>query len=63
MFKLWRGARVPKMHDFFLTHGRMEFDREVPFQIGGDLQATRTSFEFHLASAGVDLVDWAKLAA
>jgi len=63
MFKLWRGARVPKMHDFFLTHGRMDFDRPVPFQIGGDLQATRTSFEFKLASASVDLVDWAKLAA
>jgi diacylglycerol kinase family enzyme len=63
MFKLWRGARVPKMHDFFLTAGRMEFDRPVPFQIGGDLQGTRTRFEFHLADAGVDLVDWARLAA
>jgi diacylglycerol kinase family enzyme len=63
MFKLWRGDRVPKMHDFFLTHARMEFDREVPFQIGGDLQAPRTSFDFRLAEASVDLVDWARVAA
>jgi diacylglycerol kinase family enzyme len=63
MFKLWRGDRVPKMHDFFLTRGRMDFDRPVPFQIGGDLQPPRTSFEFHLADARVDLIDWTRLAA
>ena len=63
MFKLWRGDRVPKMHDYFLTAGRMDFDRAVPFQIGGDLQPPRTSFEFRLADARVDLIDWAKLAA
>ena len=32
---------LPKMHDFLLTHGRMEFDRPVPFQIGGDAMGER----------------------
>jgi diacylglycerol kinase family enzyme len=64
MFKLWRGEHpLPKMHDFLLTHGRMEFDRPVPFQIGGDLAEPRTSFEFRIAGDQVDLVDWHKLAA
>jgi diacylglycerol kinase family enzyme len=62
MFRLWRGEHpLPKMHDFLITAGRMEFDREVPFQIGGDLAGDRTSFEFRLSSDVVDLVDWARL--
>jgi hypothetical protein len=63
MFRLWRGEHpVPRMHDFLLTHARMDFDREVPFQIGGDLQAPRRSFEVKIASDVVDLVDWSRLA-
>ena len=62
--RLWRGEHpMPKMHDFFLTHGRMDFDREVPFQVGGDVATPRRSFEFRIASQGVDLVDWDRLAA
>ncbi|HVK76374.1 MAG TPA: diacylglycerol kinase family protein [Kofleriaceae bacterium] len=64
MFRLWRGEHpVPKMHDWFLTHGRMDFDREVPFQVGGDVAAPRRSFEFRIAPDTVDLVDWSRLAA
>jgi len=64
MFKLWRGQHpMPKMHDFFLTSGRMEFDREVAFQIGGDLAGMRRAFEFRIAVEGVDLVDWTKMRA
>jgi diacylglycerol kinase family enzyme len=64
MFKLWRGQHpLPKMNDYFLTHGRMDFDRDVPFQIGGDLAAPRRSFEFRIARDTVDLVDWHRLAA
>jgi diacylglycerol kinase family enzyme len=59
---LWRGEHpIPKMHDLLLTHGRMEFDREVPFQIGGDLAGPRTRFEFRLADRAVDMVDWSRL--
>jgi len=64
MFRLWRGEHpVPRMHDFFLTHGRMEFDRDVPFQVGGDVGTARRSFEFRIARDVVDLVDWRRLAA
>ncbi|KAB2899047.1 MAG: diacylglycerol kinase [Kofleriaceae bacterium] len=64
MFRLWRGEHpVPRMHDFFLTHGRMDFDREVPFQVGGDVGGARRSFEFRIASEAVDLVDWSRVAA
>lgn len=64
MFRLWRGAHpMPKMHDFFLTRGRMDFDREVPFQIGGDVAAPRRSFEFRVADESVALLDWHRLAA
>lgn len=64
MFRLWRGEHpVPKMHDFFVTHARMDFDREVPFQIGGDVATPRRSFELRIAPDAVDLVDWSRLAA
>lgn len=64
MPKLWRGAHpVPKSHSFLLTHCRMDFDREVPFEIGGDLLGDRRSVEFRLAAQGVNLVDWASLRA
>ncbi len=61
MFKLWRGEHpMPKMHDFFVERCRMEFDREVPFQIGGDLAGTRRTIELSLAREHVRLVDWAR---
>ncbi|WP_309895560.1 diacylglycerol kinase family protein [Archangium sp.] len=62
MFKLWRGHHpMPKMHDFFVERLRMEFDREVPFQMGGDLMGMRRSLEFDLAEESVQLVDWRQL--
>ncbi len=64
MPKLWRGAHpVPKSHSFLLTHCRMDFDREVPFEIGGDLLGDRRSVEFRLAEVGVNLVDWSSMRA
>jgi len=62
MPRLWRGAHpVPKSHSFLLTHCRMDFDREVLFEIGGDLLGGRRSVEFRLAGVGVNLVDWPSL--
>lgn len=61
MFKLWRGDRVPKMHDFFTTGVRFELDREVPFQIGGDLAGMRKTIELRLSDQRVGLVDWTRL--
>jgi diacylglycerol kinase family enzyme len=62
MFKLWRGAYpLPKMNDFFVERVRMEFDREVPFQMAGDVMGRRHSVEFSLAEESVQLVDWRQL--
>jgi diacylglycerol kinase family enzyme len=62
MFKLWRGEHpMPKMHDFLVERVRMDFDREVPFQLGGDFLGLRRSVEFELAEERVQLVDWHRL--
>ena len=62
MFKLWRGEHpMPHMHDWFVQRVRMEFDREVPFQMGGDVIGLRRSLEFDLAGESVQLVDWRQL--
>jgi len=62
MFKLWRGEHpLPKMHDFLVERVRMDFDREVPFQMGGDVLGLRRSLEFELAEENVQLVDWHRL--
>ena len=62
IFKLWRGAHpLPKMHDFFVERLRMDFNREVPYQMGGDIMGVRRSLEFNLADESVRLVDWRKL--
>jgi len=61
--RLWRGAHpVAQMHDFLVTRARFDFDREVPFQIGGDVSAPRRSFEVRIASQGVAMTDWRRLA-
>ncbi len=62
MFKLWRGQHpLPKMHDFFSTAVRMEFDREVSFQIGGEDMGRRRAIELSLSEARVRLLDWSRL--
>ncbi len=59
---LWRGAHpLPDDHHFFVTRCRFEFDRAVPFEIGGDLVGERTSVEMALAEDAVSLLDWRKL--
>jgi diacylglycerol kinase family enzyme len=60
--QLWTGAHpLPHSHDFLLTHCRMEFDRDVPVEIGGDAIGLRRSIEYRVAPQVVSLVDWAKL--
>lgn len=62
MFRLWRGEHpIPKMHDFLLTSCRMELDRPVPFQIGGDLFGERRTVDVSLSRQRVDIVDWDRL--
>ncbi|MCP3102615.1 diacylglycerol kinase [Myxococcus sp. K15C18031901] len=62
MFRLWKGAHpLPHMNDWFVQRLRMDFDREVPFQMGGDVIGMRRSVEFDLAEESVQLVDWREL--
>jgi hypothetical protein len=39
----------------------MEFDREVPVEIGGDLVGVRRELDARLSPESVSLVDWSKL--
>lgn len=60
---LWRGAHpLPHDHHFFVTRCRFEFDRAVPFEIGGDLVGDRNAVEMSLLDDAVSLLDWRKLA-
>lgn len=61
--RLWRGEHpLPDSHDFLLTHCRMEFDREVPVELGGDVIGLRSQVEFRLLEQVVPVVDWARVA-
>ena len=63
MPRLWRGVHpLPDDHHFFVTRCRFEFDRPVPFEIGGDLAGDRTQVEMSLAAKPVPLVDWRRMA-
>jgi len=62
--QLWRGVHpLPKSHIFFLTACRWEFDREVPFEVAGDLLGDRRVVDMRAAQRGAPLVDWGALRA
>ncbi len=62
--KLWRGEHpLPNDAHWLLDACRMEFDRPVPFEIGGDVIGTRTTVDFKLATRRASLLDWRRLAA
>lgn len=62
--QLWRGHHpLPNDAHWLLDACRMEFDRPVSFEIGGDVIGTRTSVEFKLAGKRATLLDWSRLAA
>lgn len=57
------GALHPlaKDHHFFVTRCRFELDREVPFEIGGDVVGKRREFELALHEKPISLVDFRKV--
>ena len=60
---LWRGQHpLPNMHDFLVEGVRMEFDRDVPLQLAGDLAGMRRTVELKLYPERVQLVDWRRVA-
>lgn len=61
--QLWRGVHpLPHSHDFLTTHCRMEFDREVPVEVGGDIIGLRKQVEYRIAPQVVSVLDWSRLA-
>lgn len=62
--RLWRGEYgMPNDAMFLLDSCRMEFDRPVNFEIGGDVIGKRTSVDFKLSRKKATLLDWTRLAA
>lgn len=62
--RLWRGEYgMPNDAMFLVDSCRMEFDRPVNFEIGGDVVGQRTSVDFKLARQHATLLDWTRLAA
>lgn len=59
---IWNGVHpIPHSHDFLLTRCRMEFDREVPVEVGGDIIGLRREVEYRVAPLVVPVLDWSRL--
>jgi len=59
---LWKGRHPMRgMHDWFSTHVRMTFSRDVPLQIGGDARGMRRSVEYRVSERVAPMVDWRRL--
>jgi len=58
MFRhLWRGTYTgPGVHNFMASSIRLEYDREMPFQIGGDAEGYRRTMEFRMVPEAVRLL-------
>jgi diacylglycerol kinase family enzyme len=60
--RLWKGQHpLPGMHDWFCTHIRMTFSRDVPLEIGGDACGMRRTVEYRVSDRPVHMVDWRRL--
>jgi hypothetical protein len=59
---LWKGQHPMRgMHDWFSTHVRMTFSREVALQIGGDACGMRRTVEYRVSERSAPMVDWRRL--
>lgn len=59
---LWRGQHpLQGMFDWFSTHIRMTFSREVPLQIGGDATGMRRTVEYRASPHALHMIDWRRL--
>jgi diacylglycerol kinase family enzyme len=62
--RLWRGQHpLPGMFDWFSTHVRMTFSREMPVQIGGDAGGLRRTVEYRMSPRALPMVDWRRMVA
>lgn len=61
-YRLWKGVHpLRDMHDFFISRARLEFDRDLPVQVAGDVTEHRRSVEFSLDDHQVQILDWSAL--
>ncbi len=61
---IWRGAHPLALdHHWLLRRCRMEYDREVQVEIGGDVIGPRRSVEYAVADEQVPTIDWSSFAA
>lgn len=59
--RMWRGEWFPPgIQDFVAAGVEMRFDREVPFQVGGDAAGTRSQVRLSVAPERVSLVDFSR---
>lgn len=56
--KLWVGAPLAGMHDWFLRGVRMTFSRPVPMQIGGDAVGLHRVAEYRSSPREAWILDW-----
>ncbi|MCZ7586197.1 MAG: diacylglycerol kinase family protein [Deltaproteobacteria bacterium] len=56
---IYRGRyQSDRVHDFLATRVRLEFDRPIPLQIGGDGMGYREGITFSMSDLSVDLLDF-----
>lgn len=56
----WIGRPVPGMHDFLVDHVRLEFNRPMAWQLGGDIQGVNEAIELQVSPMGLEVLDWAR---
>ena len=60
--KLWRGRWFPKgILDFHAREVRIQFERPMPFQIGGDAEGSRDEVILELAPEAVEVMDFSQV--
>jgi diacylglycerol kinase family enzyme len=53
---VWRGGTVRGIHDFYIDSAHIEFEDEMPYQLGGEAMGYRREVTFSLASYPVTLL-------
>jgi diacylglycerol kinase family enzyme len=57
--RIWKGTyRGDRVHDFLMDRVRIEFERPMPMQVGGDPAGTRTEVRAALAERPIEVVDY-----
>jgi hypothetical protein len=60
--KLWRGRWFPEgIQDFHARDVRIQFERPMPFQIGGDAEGLRQEVLLELAPEAIELMDFSQI--